>query len=281
MDQQHVKDDMTFLEHIIELRQHIVRSVIAVSVCAIVAFLNGNFVFDQILFGPRRPDFPTFGALCNLSKWLKMGETLCVTPAPFKVITRELGEALMMQITVSFWLGLIVAFPYIIYEVWRFVSPGLTEIERRASRNIILICSLLFFLGVSFGYYIIAPFSINFLAGYQLSDIENTPTLGSYVSYMTMFTFPLGIIFELPILSYFLTRTGMLGPSFLRQYRRHAIVVVFIISAIITPPDVVAQFLTALPLLALYEISIWVSSRVVRKREAAELLAAQKLVNRN
>jgi sec-independent protein translocase protein TatC len=285
LDQAHLnegkgKDDMTFIEHIIELRKHIVRSLIAISVGTVVAFANGTFVFDQILFGPRKADFLTFRVLCDLSKKMGLGESLCIIPAQFKVITRELGETLMMQITVSFWIGVILAFPYILYEVWRFISPGLHEAERRASRNVILICSLLFFVGVLFGYYIIAPFSINFLGGYTMGEMENTPTLQSYVSYMTMFTFPLGLVFELPVLSYFLTRIGVLGPSFLRDYRRHAIVVIFIVAAIITPPDVIAQMLTALPLWILYEVSIVVSARVVRKKAMAEQAEARKLLNR-
>jgi sec-independent protein translocase protein TatC len=274
------KDDMTFLEHIIELRSHIVRCAIAITVCALVAFLNGAFVFDQILFGPRKADFPTFRALCAFGQKLGFGDKLCIQPAPYKVITRELGEVLMMQISVSFWMGLIAAFPFIIYEVWRFVSPGLNDAERKASRNVILVCSLLFFIGVLFGYYVIAPFSLNFLGGYTLGDIENTPSLGSYVSYMTMFTFPTGLIFELPVVSYFLSRLGILHPSFLRQFRRHAVVVILIVAAIITPPDVVAQLLTAIPLYALYEISIIVADRVVKKREAKELLESQRLLGR-
>jgi sec-independent protein translocase protein TatC len=274
------KDDMTFIEHIIELRKHLVRSVIAISIGALVAFSYGDFVFDKILFGPRKADFPTFKALCSASQHFGLGSSLCIQPAQFKVITRELGETLMMQITVSFWLGLIIAFPYILYEVWRFISPGMHEHERKASRNIILICSILFFIGVLFGYFIIAPFSINFLGGYTMGDMENTPTLSSYVSYMTMFTFPLGLVFELPVLSYFLSKIGVLGPSFMRDFRRHAIVVIFIIAAIITPPDVVAQLLTALPLWVLYEVSIGVSAGVVRRKKAAEQLEAQRLLGK-
>ncbi len=269
---------MTFIEHIIELRKHLIRSVIAIAIGAVVAFIYGDFVFDTILFGPRKADFPTFKALCSLSHQVGWGDKMCIQPAQFTVITRELGETLMMQITVSFWLGVILAFPYVLYEFWRFISPGLLENERKASRNVILVCSLLFFVGVAFGYFVIAPFSINFLGGYTMGEMENTPTLASYVSYMTMFTFPIGLIFELPALSYFLTRIGVLGPQFLRSYRRHAVVVIFIIAAVITPPDVVAQLLTALPLWVLYEVSITVSAGVKRRKEAAEKLEAQRLI---
>jgi sec-independent protein translocase protein TatC len=274
------KDDLTFIEHIIELRKHIVRSLIAIFSGALLAFFNADFVFEQILFGCRRADFPTFKVLCNFSHSVGLGEKLCIIPAKFDVITRELGEVLMTQIQVSFWIGIILAFPYLLFEVWRFISPGLLEKERNATRSIILVCSLLFFTGLLFGFYVIAPFSINFLGGYTTNSIEVSPTLSSYVSYMTMFTIPTGLIFELPALSYFLTKIGILGPTFLRSYRRHAIVVIFIIAAIITPPDIVAQLLTALPLLLLYEVSISVSARVVKRKELQEKAEAAKLLRR-
>ena len=272
------KDDMTFIEHIIELRKHILRSVIAISIGATLAFIYGDFVFEQVLFGPRRPDFLTFRLLCQASHATGLGENLCIVPAKFEVITRELGEVLMVQLSVSVWIGVVLAFPYLLFEVWRFISPGLHDKERRATRNVIIICSLLFFIGVLFGYFIIAPFSINFLGGYTVQGMSVTPTLESYVSYMTMFTLPTGLIFELPALSYFLSRIGILGPSFLRQYRRHAIVVIFIVAAIITPPDVVAQLLTALPLMILFEVSILVSARVARQKKQRELQEAKSLL---
>jgi sec-independent protein translocase protein TatC len=175
----------------------------------------------------------------------------------------------MQVMYVSFWLGVIVAFPYIFWEFWRFISPGLHEHERKSVRGVVFVCTFLFLLGVLFGYYIIAPFSINFLAGFTLDGLEVAPTLDSYVTYMTMFTIPTGLIFQMPIAAYFFARMGLIGTAFLREYRRHAIVVILIIAAIITPPDIVSQTLVAIPLLLLYEVSILVVAFVQRQREKA------------
>jgi sec-independent protein translocase protein TatC len=193
----------------------------------------------------------------------------------FNLIARQLGEVLMQHLYVSFWLGIIGAFPYIFWEFWKFVSPGLLDQERRAVRGVVAICTFLFLLGVSFGYFIIAPFSISFLAGYTLEGLEVSPTLDSYVTYMTMFTLPTGLIFEMPILAYFLAKIGLVGPAFLRSHRRQAIVVILIVAAIITPPDVVSQTLVTIPLYGLYEASILVVARVQRKREK-EMAAAER-----
>ncbi len=268
------RGEMSFFEHVDQLRGHILRSVAAVFVFAIVAFIFKDWIFEKVLFGPRWPDFPTFGALCWLGEKVGMTETLCIKPSEFKLFSREMGEFFMVQMTVSFWIGVICAFPYLIWEVWRFIAPGLYEHERRAASGVIFVCSALFLLGVLFGYYIIAPFSIAFLASVQIKGAENTATLSSYVEYMTMFTVPMGLIFELPVISFFLSRVGILGPKFMREYRRYAIVVILIIAAIITPPDWVSQLLVAAPLLLLYEVSIGVSARVVRKRELAEQAAS-------
>ena len=166
------------------------------------------------------------------------------------------------------------AFPFILYEIWKFVAPGLKEDEIKAARNLIGICSILFFIGVLFGYYIIAPFSISFLGGYTIEGMSITPTLSSYVNYVVMFTLPTGLIFELPVASYFLAKIGILTPAAMRTYWRHAVVVIFIFAAIITPPDVVAQCLTAIPLIILYEISIRVAGAVQRKKLEKEKLEA-------
>ncbi|MEY4203317.1 MAG: hypothetical protein RL013_1020 [Bacteroidota bacterium] len=277
LDQQHEyerttkdKGEMSFFDHISELRKHILRSAIAIFVLAIISFIYKDFVFNNIIFGPRRPDVPTYQALCWASHQMGLGEAMCITPPKFDLITRQLGEVLMQILYVSFWFGVIGAFPYIFWEVWRFVSPGLHEHERRVVRGIVGICTFLFFLGIVFGYYVIAPFSISFLAGYTLEGLEVAPTLDSYVTYMTMFTIPTGLIFQMPVAAYFLARIGLIGAAFLREYRRHAIVVILIIAAIITPPDVVSQTLVAIPLLILYEISILVVARVQKKQAIKE-----------
>jgi len=271
LDQQHEQErnEMSFFDHITELRRHLLRSALAIAVVGIVCFLNKDFIFNTLIFGPRSPDFITYRALCSFSHWARAGEAMCFTPPVFNLITRQLGEVLMQHLYVSFWLGVIGAFPFIFWEFWRFVRPGLLDTERKAVRGVVAICTFLFLLGVSFGYFIIAPFSISFLAGYTLEGLEVSPTLDSYVTYMTMFTLPTGLIFEMPILAYFLAKIGLIGPAFLRNQRRQAFIIILIVAAIITPPDVVSQMLVTVPLYGLYEISILVVARVQRKREKA------------
>lgn len=278
LDQQHEHDrnEMSFFDHITELRTHLLRSALAIAVVGIVCFLNKDFVFNTLIFGPRSPDFITYRLLCKFSHWSGAGEVMCFTPPVFNLITRQLGEVLMQHMYVSFWLGVIGAFPFIFWEFWKFVRPGLLDTERKAVRGVVAICTFLFLLGVSFGYFIIAPFSISFLAGYTLEGLEVSPTLDSYVTYMTMFTLPTGLIFEMPILAYFLAKIGLIGPSLLRNQRRQAIIIILIVAAIITPPDVVSQLLVTFPLYGLYEISILVVARVHRKREKALKAAEEK-----
>lgn len=259
--------EMSFFDHVEELRRHILRSVLAIAILGIVCFSYTDFIFDRVIMGPRHADFPTYKVMCDISHSLGLGDKMCVTPPQFKIITRELGEFLMQSIYVAFCLGIIGAFPFIFWEFWKFVSPGLHDKERRAVRGIVLICSALFLLGVLFGYFVIAPFSISFLAGYTIEGIDVSPTLDSYVTYMSMFTIPTGLIFEMPIVAYFFAKIGLIGKNFMRTYRRHAIVAIVVIAAIITPPDVVSQMLVTVPLLLLYEISIIVVVRVQRKRE--------------
>lgn len=260
---------MSFFEHIEELRRHILRSAAAIVIVGIVCFVNKDFIFNTLIFGPRNPDFLSYRLLCNASEWFGLGDKMCFQPVKFQIITRQLGEVLMQHLYVSFWLGVIVAFPFIFWEFWKFVRPGLHEEEQKTVRGIVGVCSFLFLLGVSFGYFVVAPFSINFLAGYTLEGTETSPTLDSYVTYMTMFTIPTGLIFEMPIVIYFLAKIGIVGPAFLRTYRRHAIVIILIIAAIITPPDVVSQTIVSIPLFILYEVSILVAARVRKKQELA------------
>ena len=274
LDQKHENErykkergEMSFFDHIDQLRKHIMRAALAISIIAVVCFINKDFVFNTIIFGPRSPDFPTFKVLCNMSHALGLGESICFTPPTFTLITREFGEVIMQVMYVSFWMGVIGAFPFIFWEFWRFISPGLHEHERKSVRGVVAICSALFLIGVLFGYYVIAPFSINFLAGYTLEGVEVAPTLDSYVTYISMFTIPTGFIFQMPVAGFFFARMGLLGTRIMKKFRRHAIVVILIVAAIITPPDVVSQTLVAIPLYLLYEITILVVARVQRKRE--------------
>lgn len=285
LDQQHEHDrlksgrsEMTFFEHVAELRRHILRSLLAIAIFAAIALANKDFVFSTLVFGPKNADFLTYRVMCSASHAVGLGDKMCFQPPKFNIITRELGEVLMQHLYVAFWLGVVCAFPFIFWEFWRFVSPGLHEHERRSARGVIFICSLLFVIGVLFGYFVIAPFSISFLASYTVEGLDVSPTLDSYVTYMTMFTIPTGLVFEMPIAAYFLAKIGILGAPFMRNYRRHAIVIILIVAAIITPPDVVSQTIVAIPLLFLYELSIIVVSRVQKARAKAQLLADKDVI---
>jgi sec-independent protein translocase protein TatC len=261
--------EMSFLEHLEALRWHLMRSVIAVLVLAIVLFFYRELVFDNFLFAPKHPDFWTYRMLCLLSDYLKMGDALCIRELPFDLINTELSGQFTMHIWVSFVAGFILAAPYVLWEIWQFVKPALHEKERKYSKGVVIYSSLLFFAGVLFGYYVIVPLSINFLGSYQVStDVKNMIAMDSFVSTVTTITFASGLVFELPIVIYFLTQIGLMTPQFMRTYRKHAVVIILIVAAIITPsPDVTSQLLVAFPLYLLYELSIYVSMYVVKKAE--------------
>ncbi len=252
--------EMSFLDHLEELRWHLFRSLMAIVVISTIVFLFKGFVFKNIILAPKNSSFFTYQFLCGLS------ETLCFSPPKFTIAPRELGEQFFTHLKVSVWLGLIVAFPYIFWEFWRFIKPGLYETETKAARGIVLSCSLLFLSGVLFGYYIISPFAITFLAGYSVdSQVVSSPSLSSYVNYLTVFTIPTGCLFELPIVVYFLSRIGLLSPAVMKRYRKHAVIVILIIASIITPPDIITQVLVGIPVYFLYELSIGVSRRAYAK----------------
>ena len=257
---------MTFLEHLEALRWHILRSLVAVVVVAIGVFLAKDFVFDVVLLGPTKRSFFTYQFICDLS------ETMCFYPRKLEIITRDLAEQFISHIKVSFWLGIIVAFPYIFWEIWRFVKPGLYETEKKVSKGVVFTCSSLFITGVLFGYFVIAAFAVTFLSKYEVSpDILNTTTLTSLVNWMTMVTIPVGILFELPVVVYFLAKLGLVTAAAMKGYRKHAVVVILILAAIITPPDVITQFLIGLPLYVLFEVSIVIAARIEKKEKKKEL----------
>ena len=253
--------EMSFLDHLEELRWRVIRALGAVVGVGILFFLFNQTLFDIVVMGPAQAEFITYQWICQAS------EILCFTPPEISMQAIGFGEAFIMSIKVSFILGFVVAFPYVFYQFWRFVKPGLYEKEQRVTRGVVIISSLLFMLGVSFGYFVIAPFATNFLMGYTLPGVENIPTLSSYLGYMIMFTVPAGAIFELPIVGYFLSKLGVVTPEFMRKYRRHSFVVILLLAAMITPPDVFTQFLIGIPLYFLYEISILISARVNKQEE--------------
>ena len=263
---------MSFLDHLEELRWHLVRSSLAIVVFAVVAFLAKGILFDQIIFGPKQTDFPTYRFFCDLSRAIGIKEVFCLEEMPFRILNTRMAGQFSTHIWVSLIAGFILAFPYIIWEIWRFVKPGLHDNERRYSRLILVFAAILFGLGVLFGYYLIIPLSIQFLGTYNISnEVNNLIDLLSYISTVATVTLAAGLIFELPIIVYFLARNGLLTPEWMRSYRRHAFVLTLVLSAVITPPDISSQILVALPIVVLYEISIGICARVERNMEKREV----------
>ena len=261
-------NEMSFLDHLEELRWHLIRSTLAIVILGCVAFVMRGFIFDTILFGPKKMDFPTYEILCKAATALGLASDFCKDQLPFTIQSRLMAGQFSAHIWTSIWAGFIVGFPYVLYEIWKFISPGLHEKERKHSRGFITVASLLFFLGVLFGYYVVTPLSINFLGTYQVSEeVLNEFDLGSYIATVRTSVIACGIIFELPILIYFLTKVGLVTPEILKKYRKIALVVVLILAAVITPPDITSQIIVAIPVLILYQVSIHISKMVI-KREA-------------
>ncbi|REE00402.1 twin-arginine translocase subunit TatC [Marinoscillum furvescens] len=274
LDQIEDEVEMTFLDHLEELRWHLIRSLIAIMIFAVGAFVAKTLVFHTIILGPSRVDFWTYDMLCKLSEMLK-SPALCIEKLPFIIQSRKMTGQFSMHVTSSFVIGIICAFPYAFWEVWRFIKPGLYPRERKAARGATFYVSLLFIMGVMFGYFIVTPISINFLSNYQLDPtILNEFDIISYVSTVITLVLACGILFQLPIVVFFLTKAGLITPELLKTYRRHAIVVILILGAMLTPPDPFSQILIAIPLLGLYQVSILISRRVINRaaRETTEIV---------
>lgn len=260
--------EMSFLGHLEALRWHLFRAVVVVMSLALILFFFKEFLFDGVLLAPKNPQFITYRVLCHLSQKLSLGDDLCITSIPFTLISTDISAQFTTHMWVAFIAGLVLGFPYVVWELWRFIKPALHEKERMFARGIVFYTSFLFLTGVAFGYYVITPMTVNFLGNYQVSaEVHNTITLDSFISTVTTMTLITGIVFELPIVVYFLTQIGFITPTFMRTYRRHAVVVILIVAAVITPTsDATTLVMVALPLYFLYEISIFVSAYVVRKK---------------
>jgi len=260
--------EMSFLDHLEIFRWHLIRAAAAILCFAIIAFIYKDIVFDVILLGPKNPDFTTYKALCNISRFLGFEDAFCLTESPFSLMNISMSGQFSTHITTSIFAGFIVSFPYVLWELWRFISPALLDGETKLAKGIVFFSSVLFMSGIVFGYYVVAPLSVNFLGSYQVSNtVANQIGLTSFISTITTVCLANAIIFELPVLVYFLTKIGLLTPEFMRIYRKHAMVVTLILSAIITPPDITSQVLVSLPLIVLYELSIRISARVIKNQE--------------
>ncbi len=259
--------EMSFWEHLEELRWHIVRSFIAVFLMAIIAFLNRNIIFDMVILAPKDSNFITNQLFCRVADILNI-PNLCIDNLSLEIMNIKMSGQFMIHMYISFVAGLIVAFPYVLFEVWSFVRPALHQNEKKYSGGAIFYGSLLFIFGVLFSYFVIVPLTINFLGTYQISNfVENRISLSSYISTVVSVTFSVGLVFELPILVYFLTKVGIITPQFMKRNRKYMLVILLTLSAIITPPDVFSQILVCIPLLGLYELSIAIAKRVYKKRK--------------
>lgn len=260
---------MSFLGHLEALRWHLVRSAAVIVILAGVAFCYPEILFGKILLGPEKADFFTYTFLCDVSHKWGMGEAFCLSDFNFKIKNYDM----MGQFTLAMWgsivAGLIIAFPYVLWELWRFIKPALKEKESKAASGFIFAATLLFLTGVLFGYYIVTPMAVYFLGNYQVDpSLENNPSLDSYISIVTTLVLLMGLVFELPIIIYFLARFGVITAAFMRKYRKHAVIIILIVAAVITPTtDILTQMLVAVPLWILYEVSIIVAKRVEKKRE--------------
>ena len=264
--QEEEEEGMSFLDHLEALRWHLLRSVAAILILSVAAFLAKSFVFGVVILGPSKVDFVTYRWLCQLSDYVGL-PALCIDELPFTIQSRQMTGQFTMHMTSSFVVGFIASFPFVFWEVWRFISPGLYDQEKNAARGAVFFVSLLFFLGAGFGYFILSPLSINFLSNYQLDpSILNEFDITSYISTLTMLVLASAIMFQLPVVVYFLAMSGLVTSSMLKAYRRHAIVVILVVSAIITPPDVISQILIAMPILVLYEAGIQIAKRLEKKR---------------
>jgi sec-independent protein translocase protein TatC len=264
-------NEMSFLDHLEELRWMLVRSTIAILIMASIVFFFSDYIFDVILFGPTNPNFITYRFFCDLSHQLGFAESICVTEMPFVLQNTEMEGQVNILVWMCIVAGFILAFPFILWELWKFISPALYDKEKKHAKLFIFIASLLFFAGVLFGYFVVVPMSINFFATFKVSAIiKNEFNIDSYIGMVKTSILASGLYFELPIIIYFLTRLGLVTPDFLRKYRKYGIVIILIIAAIVTPPDVVSQIMVAIPMMLIYEVSIFISAYVVKNKKKDE-----------
>ncbi|WP_276133030.1 twin-arginine translocase subunit TatC [Polluticoccus soli] len=258
--------DMAFVDHIEELRWHLIRSLLAILIGGVIIFFNIEWIFDRIILGPAHTDFISYRILCKLGALIHV-DALCLQDVQLEFQNTELSGQFMMSFSVSFMIGFIIAFPYVFWEFWKFIKPALKPSELKYARGIVFWTSLLFFAGVLFAYYVVAPFTINFFAAYQLSpSFKNIITISNYYDTMSDLILGLGLVFELPVVVFFLSRIGFLTPKLMRDKRNYAILIIFVLAAVITPPDWFSIWLVAIPLLILYEAGITISERAVKER---------------
>ena len=265
---------MSFVDHLEALRWHVVRSGIVWILSAIVIFINIDWVFDKIIFAPAQNGFITYDLLCKLGYKLGVGDSLCMPPMNLQLQGNTISGPFMSAVSIAMIGGLIVTFPYLFWELWRFIKPALSPKEIKYSRGSIFWVSLCFFSGAAFGYFLLAPFTFNFLANFSLGSVgayKYIPTLDDYIDTLNNIILGCGISFELPVLAYILSKIGLISAAFLRTYRKYAFVIILILAAVITPsPDWTSQVIVAIPLLLLYEISVFIAASVDKQKAKEE-----------
>lgn len=260
-----VEKEMSFWDHLRELRSHLIKSLVATVILAIVAFINKDFVFNYIILAPKESDFITNQFLCKLGTMINI-DYFCISDFSLNIININMSGQFMTHMYISFMAGVVMAAPYIIYQFWKFVEPALYDHEKRNTGSTVIVCSFLFLLGVVFSYFLIVPLALNFFGSYHVSDeVSNQISLNSYISMVVSVTISVGVVFELPVIIFFLTKAGLISIDFLKKNRKYMLVIVLILSAIITPPDVFSQVLVAVPLMILYEFSIFMAKRALKK----------------
>jgi len=266
------RSEMSFIDHLEVLRGHLFRSVVAVAIGAIAAGIYNKFIIKNILLGPTHDDFPTYGVICRIGRSLNLGNALCMQGIQLRLQSTEVSGQFSMWFSVILISGLILAFPYVFYQFWNFIRPALTKKELSRTRGVIFWVSFLFFTGVLFGYFVVAPYAINFFFHFQLDEIvQNIWTINSYIDMMLPLVLGSGLAFQLPLVMFFLAKIGLVSASFLKNKTKYAIVIIFIVAGVITPgPDVVSQMAVAIPLLLLYVISIFLAARVDKDRAKEE-----------
>ena len=265
-----VKAEMSFIDHLEELRWHIVRSAIALVIASIIIFVFIDWIFDHIIYAPAREDFITYHGLCNLGHRLHLGNALCMPPVKIPLLINTVGGTFTSAIDICFMGGLIIALPYLLWEIWRFIKPALSPKELKYARGSIGWISLCFFIGAAFGYYLLAPFTFNFLASFKLGNLgvqTYLPSLEDYIDTLVNIMLGCGLAFELPIMAFVLAKIGLITPAYLKNYRKYAYVLILIVAAVITPsPDWTSQTIVAVPLILLYEISIFIVIKVEKDK---------------
>lgn len=272
--------EMSFFDHIDVLRKHLLRALLVIVVFTIGAFWFSDFIFNDLIMGPKNPNFWTYRMMCKMAAAFPnlIGSDFCITHIDAKIINTEMAGQFTLQINSCIMVGVVLGIPYLLFELWLFIKPALHDNERKSAGSFVTFASVLFFLGILFGYYIVCPLSVNFLTGFTVSkEIENTFTISSYLSSISTLTIGSGIIFQLPVVIYILSKFGIMTPAFMRASRRYAIVLILVIAAIVTPtPDIITMLVVAMPLFVLYEVSIFISANIERKRNK-ELYGVAKI----